>query len=60
MRAQCAQMRAQHYISSIDGQTTGHIESTGMEQGAATAASAKFECGARAARISRVAQSKTK
>jgi hypothetical protein len=35
-------------------------ESTGMEQGAATAASAKFECGARAARISRVAQSKTK
>jgi hypothetical protein len=26
MRAQCAKMRAQHYISSIDGQTTGPIE----------------------------------
>jgi hypothetical protein len=26
MRAQCAQMRAQHHISSIDGQTTGPIE----------------------------------
>jgi hypothetical protein len=94
MRAQCAQMRAHHHISSIDVQTTGPIEpqigtnthwdngtmgrtygsrrsrvridaraartnmraalhiqhrrpSTGMEQGAATAASAKFECGAR-------------
>jgi hypothetical protein len=40
--------------------TRAKHESTGMEQGAATASSAKFECGARAARISRVAQSKTK
>jgi hypothetical protein len=35
-------------------------ESTGMEKGAATAARAKFECGARAARISRAARNKTK
>jgi hypothetical protein len=40
--------------------TNANRASTGMEQGAATAASAKFECGARAARISRVAQSKAK
>jgi hypothetical protein len=35
-------------------------ESTGIEQGAATAASVRFECGAGAARISRIALSKTK
>jgi hypothetical protein len=40
--------------------TSAKRENIGMEQGAATAASAKFECVARAARISRVAQSKTK
>jgi hypothetical protein len=40
--------------------TSAKRESTGIEQGAATAAIAKFECGERAARISHVTWSKQK
>jgi hypothetical protein len=57
----CAQSgRRIRPVRARSARTSAKRESTGMEQGAATAASVKFQYGAHAARLSRLARSKTK